>query len=157
MPFEGSIVLRILACLFGSFSVSLIASVKVLRFACRMVFFSAFLYCVCLCIFSVVGFCIRLVWSSCCFCICLLCFGVHHAFVRGLGCFSCRSTVCCIAVWMLFRCCSVVVWWSVFLCIVMMAVRIWLRMVSFCLSYLFLDSVFCFDCFCLGILSWKIV
>ena len=57
--FEGSIVLRILACLFGSFRVSLIASVRVFRFARRIIFFSRVLYCMCRWIFSRVGFCIR--------------------------------------------------------------------------------------------------
>ena len=82
---------------------------------------------------------------------------MHHAFSRGLGCFSCCSTVCCIAVWMLFKCWSVVVCSLVLICAVMMAVRICLRMRSFCLSYLFLESILWFGCFRLGILSWKIV
>ena len=53
--------------------------------------------------------------KACVALICCLNFGVHHAF-RGLGVFSYRSIVRCIAVWILIRCCPVVVFSSVELC-----------------------------------------
>ena len=88
--------------------------------------------------------------SVCCVLVCTTLFFVVWVVFHVVRLFVVSLFECCLGVDQLLcidLCC----------CIVMIAVRIWLRMVSFCLSYLLLDSVFCFDCFCLGILSWKIV
>ena len=81
---------------------------------------------------------------------------MHHAF-RGLGVFSYRSIVRCIAVWILIRCCSVVVFSSVLSCVLMISELAWLSMSCLCLVYLPSESIFWVSCRRRGIGFWKIV
>ena len=127
VPFEGMIVLRILACCFASFFVSSICFVRSFRLACSIVLLSLFLYFACLCLFSCVGSFISFSCSACCFCICRLCLGSHHLFRRGLGALSWCSIVSFSACWMLVKCCEVVRGWGWFFVfvILVLASAIW--------------------------------
>ena len=101
-----------------------------------------------------VGLCIRMLCSACCFCILRLILGSHHASRRGLGFASWCAIVSFRACWMFSKCCEVVrgrVWF----CACVIAALASAMMVSLCLLYLLIDSVFVLSCFCACILVLK--
>ena len=140
--FFGMIVFRIFIRCFGSCFASSSRFSSDCFFACRIWFFSLFLYRVCFCLFSGVGLS-SLCWCSwCCLCICRLNFVVHQRFLRFLGLFSFVPIVCWIAFCILWKCCDVVVCGFASFRALVMAVSMSIRMVSLCLLYWAVVSVF---------------
>ena len=87
-------------CLGSCFAVSS-RSVSDCFFASVILLLSFFLYCLCFCLFSGVGFSSLSLYSWCCFCICRLNLGVIQWFLRRFCFLSYVSIVLWIAICML--------------------------------------------------------
>lgn len=107
--------------------------------------------------FSGVGCWIHSLCSSCCRLICFLYVGVHHRFRRGFGIRSSVSMVFLSAVWMLRKCCDVVVFKLASVWVAIIVACSVGRIVCFCVLYLVMDRDGCMFFFCLGIGLWKMV
>ena len=151
----GMTVRRMAVCRLGSCFDCWSCSVIVFRFSCSISFRSLFLYRLCRCMLSVVGFCMRCSWSLCCFVIIRLNFGVHQGLCRRCGVVSWCSMHCWRAVWRMCSRWEGLVWYGVCMCVMIRVCWSAGSMVYLCFSYLLLDRVFCLFSRFRGVGRWN--